>query len=355
MSPSVSASEPTDIAAMSRLTADIDLHADGKATGFLRVPHSVHRSAYDWIPIPIVRIRNGDGPNVLMVAGNHGDEWEGQVALGNLIRAIEPQHVRGRLVILPSMNFPAAMAGSRTSPIDGGNLNRSFPGDASGGVTQQIAYWVERALLPGFDYGFDFHSGGSSLAYIPSALAPRDRDPARMKRLVGLLRAFGAPVSYVVAAPQGGDRTFSSAGHRQGVLVMATELGGGGTVTREALRVAEIGMRRVLAHVGYLHGLPVPPPSPTRLMELGGDDYYVYASDDGVFEPMVEHGDEVRAGQPAALIHFHHTPWREPVLLRFARAGLVLCKRVPARCERGDCLFHLATDLDDWMRGAGAS
>ena len=59
---------------MSRLSADIDLEGEGKATGFVRVPHSVHRSAYGWIPIPIVRLKNGDGPNVLMQAGNHGDE-----------------------------------------------------------------------------------------------------------------------------------------------------------------------------------------------------------------------------------------------------------------------------------------
>ena len=56
-------------------------------------------------------------------------------------------------------------------------------------------------------------------------------------------------------------------------------------------------------------------------------------------------GAEVKAGQPAARIHFHHTPWREPEVVPFKRDGLVLCKRVPARCERGDCLFHLATDV----------
>jgi hypothetical protein len=103
--------DKTDVSALSRLAADIDLLAEGKATGFVRVPHSVHRSAYGWIPIPIVRIRNGDGPSVLMQAGNHGDEWEGQIGLGNLIRAIEPKDIKGRLVILPSANFPAAMAG----------------------------------------------------------------------------------------------------------------------------------------------------------------------------------------------------------------------------------------------------
>jgi hypothetical protein len=27
--------------------------------------------------------------------------------------------------------------------------------------------------------------------------------------------------------------------------------------------------------------------------------------------------------------------------------GLPLCKRISARCERGDCLIHLAMDIDD--------
>src|SRR3981189_4001849 len=101
---------------MSRLSADIGLLADGKATGFVRVRHSVHRSAYGWIPIPIVRIRNGDGPSVLMQAGTHGDEWEGQIGLGNLLRALEPKDIKGRLGILPSVNFPAALPGALASP-----------------------------------------------------------------------------------------------------------------------------------------------------------------------------------------------------------------------------------------------
>src|SRR5713101_4340778 len=105
-------------AAKSRLSPEIDLNGAGKETGFLRLPYSVHRSAYGWIPIPIARISNpggnGRGPRILLMAGNHGDEYEGQVALGRLIRTLEPSEVRGQIIILPSANFPAAMAGSRT-------------------------------------------------------------------------------------------------------------------------------------------------------------------------------------------------------------------------------------------------
>ena len=334
----------TEFAAMSRLYADIELAGEGKACGFLRVPHSVHRSAYGWIPIPIVRIRNGDGPNVVLLAGNHGDEWEGQVALGNLMRALEPAHVRGRLVVLPSANFPAAMAATRTSPIDAGNLNRAFPGDQNGDITQQIAFWIEHVLLPGVDFAIDLHSGGSSLMYVPSALTVRDGDANYFRRCVDLLQAFGAPVSYIASAPQGGGRTFSSACRRNGVVVIGTELGGGGTLSASTLEVAESGLRRALAHVGLLQDLSVPSLRRTRLTEVNGDDYYVYAPESGVYEPLVEPGDEIVAGAPAARIHFHDTPWRDPVTLHFVRGGLVLCKRLPARCERGDCLFHLGTD-----------
>ncbi len=329
----------------STLRCDIDLAANGKSTGFVRAPHSVHRSAYGWIPIPIARIGNGPGPRVLMMAGNHGDEWEGQIALGKLIRSIEPGRIRGRLVILPSANFPAALAGRRTSPIDEGNLNRLFPGDAAGSVTEQIADWIEHVLLPGFDYSFDFHSGGSSLQYLPSTLAYREPDRARMELVLGLVRAFGAPVGTIVTVPQSRGRSFTAASIRQGVMSIATEVGGAGLVTPQSMSTMELGMRRLLAHAGLLEDTDLPAAPATRLTEVAGDDHYVYACDNGLFEPMVDIGAEVQAGQAAARIHYHDTPWREPAVLHFQTRGLVLCKRVPALCQRGDCLFQVATDL----------
>jgi uncharacterized protein len=125
-----------------RLVAEIDFERNGKQHGFIRLPYSVHRSAYGWIPIPVASIKNGNGPRILLMAGNHGDEYEGQVALGKLIRSLEPAEVSGRIIILPSANFPAAMAGMRTSPLDAGNLNHSFPGDPYGGPTAQIADYI---------------------------------------------------------------------------------------------------------------------------------------------------------------------------------------------------------------------
>jgi predicted deacylase len=233
----------------SRLTAEIDFDRDGKQHGFIRLPYSVHRSAYGWIPIPVACIKNGDGPRVLLMAGNHGDEYEGQVALGKLIRSLEAEEVCGRIIILPSANFPAAMAGMRTSPLDEGNLNRSFPGDPYGGPTAQIADYIESVLLPQCDFVFDFHSGGSSLTYVPSALMRRPQTPETLAQGIEMLRTFGAPVAYLVDAALG-DHTLTAAAARAEVRHMSTEIAGGGQVTPTALRIMESGIRRVLAKVG---------------------------------------------------------------------------------------------------------
>ncbi|MCC7271511.1 MAG: succinylglutamate desuccinylase/aspartoacylase family protein [Alphaproteobacteria bacterium] len=330
----------------SRLFCEIDLERDGKQTGFVRLPHSVHRSAYGWLPIPIACVRNGAGPRVLLMSGNHGDEYEGQVALMKLLRALAPGDVRGRIVFLTAANFPAAMAGMRTSPIDEGNLNRSFPGDPDGSVTQQIAYWIEHAMLPQCDYVLDIHSGGSSLMYVPSTLTRRHTDPAKLATAIDLMRTFGAPCGYLTDAPNGEDRTLTAAAIRQGVTHLSTELAGGGQVTPTALAIAEAGVRRYLHRIGALAGPAPAAAAPTRLLQVRGSSYYVYAPDAGIFEPLVELGAEVQAGDPAGLIHFTDTPWREPSLARFERGGFVLCKRVPGRSERGDCLFHLGAAFE---------
>jgi len=256
--------------------------------------------------------------------------------------------VQGRLILLPAVNFPAADAGRRTSPLDGGNLNRMFPGDPGGGPTAMIAHYVDSVLLPMADYAADLHSGGSSLVYTPCALGNLfDGETARNAKVLELLRVFGAPVSYVARKPMGADRAFGASARRRGVVAIGTEAGGGGTVSPAALRIARSGLHRMLRHLGVVPELEVEASHGTRLVEVGGSDYFVYATERGLAEPLVEPGDDVVAGQPAARIHFPDTPWRDAETVCFERAGLVLCKRVPGRTERGDCLFHLGTDVAD--------
>lgn len=330
----------------SRLQSEVPFDRDGKYTGYVRLYHSVHESAYGFIPIPIVVVRNGEGPTALLMSGNHGDEYEGQVALCRLAQSLEPSRIKGRIIIFPLANFPAGMAGRRTSPIDGGNLNRSFPGDPDGTVTQQIAYFIASVLVPMIDLLVDLHSGGSSLMYVPSALVRRPGG-AQGERALQLLKAFAAPIAYLPTASQGSgdERTLNGYVASLGKIAIGSELGGSGTVTPAGVRLAERGLVNVLVELGILpESDRIAGDGPTRILEVGGNEWFVYASESGVFEPLVELGATVAAGQPAARIHFPETPWRAPATVNFLRDGFVLCKRTPARTRRGDCLFHLGTD-----------
>lgn len=328
----------------SRVLPDIDLDVPGKRHGALRLFHSVHRSAYGFIPIPVGVIVGSEGPTALLVAGNHGDEWEGQIALSELFQELQPEQVRGRIIMVPALNLPASLASTRTSPLDGGNLNRLFPGRVDGSVTEEIAHYVATELIPRASLVCDLHSGGSSLMYLPCALARQHPDTGRLADVVAALRAFGAPHAYLQgrAEGQGGLRTLGAVAEEHGAISIATELGGAGTVTPAALAIARRGLRSLLAHAGILAGMA--PASATRIVSVSHADDWTYAPEPGVFEPLALPGDEVATGQPAARLHTPETPWKPPVTISFARAGLVLCRRQPGRAERGDCLFGLGTD-----------
>jgi len=145
----------------SLIWTEIDYEKTGKQVGVLHLPYSVTRSGYGMIDIPLAVIKNGRGPSILLMAGNHGDEYEGQVTLLRLIHDLKPADISGRIIVMPAANLPAAMAGARISPLDEGNLNRAFPGEPTGTPTWQIAHYVDSVLVPLCDAWADLHSGGS--------------------------------------------------------------------------------------------------------------------------------------------------------------------------------------------------
>jgi uncharacterized protein len=321
----------------SLITSTIDFDADGVQHGYLQLLHSVHRSAYGFIPIPIASIKNGDGPTVLLMAGNHGDEYEGQVILSEMIRTLPIEDVSGQLIFLPMSNFPAAEAGLRTSPLDQGNLNRSFPGSPSGTPTQQIAHYIEETLLERADYLFDLHSGGSSLLYKPTLLISLYGDDPHLEQKKAVEKAFGLPLTLYFERDEIGGFS-SAAAFRKGVCSILTELAGGGALTKGLATQAGDGLKRSLKAIGALKTAPATSPGPVRTFQ---EENSVFATEPGVFEPLADPGEDIKAGQPAALIHRTETPGRAPVELFFEADGVILAKRVPARVLRGDCLFHI--------------
>jgi len=291
------------------INTDIDYERDGKQVSYLRLPYSRNTSAWGIIPIPIAVVRNGVGPTVLLTAGNHGDEYEGQITLNNLIRTLEPGHIQGRVIILPALNFPAAMAGRRVSPLDGLNLNRVFPGDPDGTPTRQIADYVTNVILPMIDGFLDLHSGGYSMDFIHTAILYRQNTPALMQRAIEAARAWGFPFCLVL----------DDLGERRTIDALCRDR-------------------------GLLKRLHQPAPI-MRVTEIVGPESYLFATSSAIFEPNFHLGSEVSKGEIAGWFHYIDEITRDPSPLRFATNGIVAGCRAPGRVAAGDLVAVVVCDM----------
>lgn len=321
----------------------IDFEKSGKQIGFVDIPHSPHEDAWGRTRIPLAIIANGSGPTIILQGGNHGDEYEGPIVLGELIRDLAPERIQGRLIILPAINTPAVSAGRRTSPVDGLNLNRTYPGDHNGTITQQISAYINDVIYPQADAFVDLHSGGSSLHIMPSAIIEPAPTPEARQRNIEAVLAFNAPLT-VVVDNNGESRTASAASVRAGLVTVGTELGGGarfhrsgGNMSaggaqcagafRRVTRKARCSSKRGSAHTGHSR--------PRRVCDCAAG---------WRFEPLVQAGSWVHVGQLAGRIHYLTNPGQAPTDLFFDTDGLLYGRRQPGRVEPGNCCLVVASE-----------
>jgi len=320
----------------SRIACSIDLQGPGRRVGYLGVPFSDDVHAYGVIPVPIAVLTGGAGPTVLLTAGVHGDEYEGQIVLRRLLREIDPMTLNGRIILMPAVNLPAVRAARRTSPLDGGNMNRAFPGSANGGPTAQIAHWIETVLLAECDAALDLHSGGRTAEYLPCGYVYEGGPRAAKK--IALAHAFGAPATVLVGSTAE-DRSLSAAAERAGIPMIAAELTGGAAVSTSALAIADAGTRAVLRHLGVVAEPDAGSERRTRFVRIADRRHFVFCPRPGIFEPCAMLGDTVAAGDLAAVVHDLDDPTAQPTEVRFVAGGLVLVRRLPALAAAGDYLF----------------
>ncbi|NYT38828.1 succinylglutamate desuccinylase [Allopusillimonas soli] len=331
----------------SLISADVDYCRDGFQTGALRIPFSSDRSGYGHIPVPVAVLKRGSGPTVLFTGGNHGDEYEGPIALMKLIQRMPSMDIRGTLIVIPGLNFPAFLNGTRTSPIDKANLNRVFPGSRNGGPTEMIAHYLDTELFPRADFIFDIHAGGASTNYLPLLMIAPPADAGRRAAFNRLVHAFASP-RVIIMDLLGEDRTYGAAAERHNVLFFCGEFGGGSSCNLEGLALVEGGIQRLLHALGMTDDDgPLAPTTPSRHLRVDGERHYVFSPCPGIFEPAFRLGDEVVTGQLAGRLHDPYRPTNAPLELRFKGEGLVVCIRTFSGVQAGDCLVHLASDIVD--------
>jgi hypothetical protein len=278
------------------------------------------------------------------MAGSHGDEYEGQIVLSRLIKSIEAGQISGRLIVLPVANLPAAMNGTRLSPLDSGNLNRCFSSTPADTPTRQIAQYISDELLPMSNVMFDFHSGGASLEYVPCTYADLPEDAHKAATVEAALKYINCPVTWIQRGTPKGHVAGAAAANRN-VMYISGEFGGGGTMSLGSITTCERALYRFLAHMKLLALDPKWQGSALSRVYEARQHHFIYAPHDGVFEPGCELGEEVFAETLIGTIWNPETPDSPPTRILAPTAGLWACARKISRVRSGDCLGHLLHEI----------
>lgn len=230
--------------------------ANGTQHEIARVPVATIANGHALeLVIHTIRGGAGDGPTLGLIAGIHGDEPLGVETIRRFVTELDPASFAGELVVLPVANPYALQSLTRNLPLDMTNLNRIFPGDPNGMLTDQLAHTIVEQLVPRCDVLIDFHSGGT-LPTVDYVYLHDDR---------GLAQAFGCEILFRGPSYQGslGDYARSN-----GVPTIVSELGGGQQRNEHYIQKGLRGIRNVMKKLGMLEGEPEVPERQVIVDEL---------------------------------------------------------------------------------------
>jgi len=220
----------------------------------------------DGTPISIVvRSVTGmeNGPLILMLGVQHGDEYSGMEIINRLIDQIEPKALSGVVVGIPVANPLAFNTHGRSTPQSMGyenlNLNRVWPGNPKGLLTEKIAAHIWKNLVVKANYVLDFHEGGQAFIarYMTARITEKtDRDTAFQIKKLSKLFGQGVPV---LAGLRKGTRmgALSVQSGLNDIPCITPELGGGGRIWEEHVKTGVQGAKNIMIGLEMLQEEPV--------------------------------------------------------------------------------------------------
>jgi uncharacterized protein len=202
------------------------------------------------VSLPVV-ITHGSapGPVLAVTAGIHGGEYVPIVAVRQFVRGLDPTRMRGTVVAsLQSSPVAFQRRMAFVNPLDGQNLNRSFPGDPLGGPTARLAAWLWENVLARADYYIDCHCGDLPEALDPFTGVSPGPNGALDERARALADCFD--VARLIVDPLAGSTIRAAA--LAGIPAALVEVGGRGQWSQQEADIQRAGLRRAAALAGIL-------------------------------------------------------------------------------------------------------
>ncbi len=308
---------------------------------------------YSLVPLTVINgSRNSAGgklpPGVAVFGGTHGNEWEGQVAVKRLCADLNPQELCGRVILVPQLSESACRANTRTSPLDGVNMNRAFPGNPRGSISYRISNFVKSRIFPQVGVVLDIHSGGREGGFALCTSFHPIPDPVQRAEIAQVAQLFDTPFVLVYSSGMASG-LLSDEAEAEGKITVGGEFGCGESTDPKGTLHAYEGVKNVLRHYGILPDAIVKidrnRPSPPRIVGAENLEDYVPSPRDGIWEPLIQLGSEVRHGDLLGRLHNFDDHSSAPFDVLATRSGVLVMMHLGAICNKGDTLYVVAQDV----------
>ena len=326
--------------------AELDLASPGRRHYLVALEHDSIWGDH-LIPLSVfVGPEAQPGQGLVAFGANHGNEYEGPLALRHMSREIEAGDVRGRIILVPVLNPPAFRAGARDAALDDGrNLNRAFvPGAGAGalaGITHRIAGFVREHIWPHVHVVIDLHAGGNVARFARGASFHLVDDPEQGAVIERTARWFGTPL--LIAYQNETPGLLTSEAERLGKITIGGEFGWGGAVSAEGVRYARHGVRAAAVLHGQLRGEIAPiahhADNTQRLVAMIDRACFTPAPFAGHYEPVLDCGAAVEEGALIGWLHDFDRLELDPWPVRAGVAGVVIAQAWLAPVAQGQ---HIA-------------
>lgn len=270
----------------------IEAFAGSKNSGYLQVPAGIDKGT--GIPITLIHGKR-TGPVLALVAGTHGYEYPGMSALQSVGQSLDPDTLAGTVILVHIANPPSFRG--RTiyySPVDGKNLNRVYPGNAKGTLSERIAFVITQEIIKRADFLVDLHAGDGNEALMPFVYMPVTGITKLDIAARGMAIAFGLDhivIDKITLPPPEQSVFTDQTALTLGIPAITTETGQLGYNDEHSIALAEKGIGNLLRHLGMLEGHQRPPGEIVWLY-----DYEVLKSPNtGFFRASVGPGEIIQA------------------------------------------------------------
>jgi predicted deacylase len=308
----------------------------GKTTGYLKIG-----DAPDGSPLntPVVILQGeADGQVMWMHGCVHGHEFCGTYIIHETLRTVAPKDLKGTIIALPMLNISAAQHRQRMSPFEyyhGGDMNRNFPGDPNGTLTQQMVHVIYSELKKHADILIDFHTASTPdvrWALYPAVGGKVEETSSRLARGFGYRDTLPAKPPLLT-----GSAMMTAAA--DGIAVYLVECGGKvGAFTTEAVMDGAERMRNAMRAVGMLPG----PVTSYGVMYNFSTFAWITVDRGGLFQRSVKCGDRLEKG--TVLGRFWDVYGNELAPALSPHPGIVLAINPGPVTGSGDTLVHIGLD-----------